>query len=238
MIKGILFDFGQTLVDSAHGFRLAEKEAKKQIFADLFPESEENSWGKFLPVYRGIRTEYHRRSRFSRPAIWMAVYRHFGREPDVQRLERWEADYWARVRTNTTPFPETVPVLEDLYEQSRLALITNTQGQKATGNHRIDLFPEIERFFEVIVVAGEAGIPPKPDPEPFRVCLERLGLAPHEAVFVGDDQRIDIGGAREAGMHPVWIRHHRVQRNWPEAAYDAPVITDLKQLAAVIRQLN
>ena len=34
MIKAILFDFGQTLVDSADGFRAAETIAKEKIFLE------------------------------------------------------------------------------------------------------------------------------------------------------------------------------------------------------------
>ena len=230
MIRGILFDFGQTLVDSAEGFKAAEKKAKDRIFADLFPAQDEKSWEAFLPVYRRMRKEFHQRSEFSRSALWQAVYRHFNRTPDPARLEDWESEYWRQVKALTTPFPETVPVLEKLAGSYRLALITNTQGQKSEGSHRIALFPELERFFAVIIVAGESGVPPKPDRRPFRICLEKLGLAPHEAVFVGDDWRIDIGGAADAGIQPVWIRHHTVKRNWPDVEATVPMITRLDQL--------
>ena len=35
MIKTIIFDFGQTHVDSAEGFRSPEKQVEKEIFKDL-----------------------------------------------------------------------------------------------------------------------------------------------------------------------------------------------------------
>jgi len=54
-------------------------------------------------------------------------------------------------------------------------------------------------------VAGENGIPPKPDPAPFRMCLETLGVAAGDAVYVGDDWRIDVCGSRDAGLNPVWL---------------------------------
>ncbi len=44
MIKAVLFDFGQTLVDSAHGFRTAEKEAQTRIFSDVSL----TAWKNFL----------------------------------------------------------------------------------------------------------------------------------------------------------------------------------------------
>jgi FMN phosphatase YigB (HAD superfamily) len=79
-------------------------------------------------------------------------------------------------------------------------------------------------------VAGEGGIPPKPDQKPFRLCLEKLEISASEAVYIGDDWRIDICGARDAGMHPIWLKHHSVQRNWPEVEDSVPVITSLEKL--------
>jgi FMN phosphatase YigB (HAD superfamily) len=152
MIKAIIFDFGQTLVDSAEGFRSAEKDAQDRIFSDLGLQSRD----AFLSQYRKIRKAFHQSSRFSRKEIWEAVYIHFENEPNTNRLELWESEYWKRVQTETTPFPETVHVLENLSKEYKLALVTNTQGQKTTGTHRISLFPELEKFFDVIIVAGES----------------------------------------------------------------------------------
>ena len=97
MIKAIIFDFGQTLVDSAGGFRSAEKEAQNRIFSDLrLP-----SWDKFLSEYRKIRKAFHQSSRFSRKKIWETVYIHFEHEPDTNCLELWESEYWKRIRTGS-----------------------------------------------------------------------------------------------------------------------------------------
>ncbi len=231
MIKAVLFDFGQTLVDSADGFRSAEKEAKEKIFTDLFPEGDRET---FLFEYRALRKEFHEKSNFSRLALWKAVYRRFNHDPDLNRLEQWEEKYWIRVKELTTPFPETRDVLETLSTVYRLGLVTNTQGQRSGGGHRIALFPELERFFRAVVVAGEAGTPPKPDPAPFQACLRKLGAPPGEAVFVGDDWRIDVLGSRDAGLHPVWLKHHSVKRTWPRVETSLPVITSLEGLFDVL----
>jgi len=230
MIKAILFDFGQTLVDSADAFRAAEKEAKDRLFSLFDTDSDGPSWENFLTRYRGIRREFHQKSKFSRPAIWQAVYQVFNHKPDSHQFDTWEKDYWAMVGSRTRPFPETIPVLEKLSQKYQLSLITNTQGQKSEGRHRLALFPQLEQFFQIIIVAGESGIPPKPDLEPFRLCLEQLNILPHEAVFVGDDWRIDMGGAKKAGIKPVWLQHYTVKRTWPEVEADMPIITRLDEL--------
>ena len=233
MIKAIIFDFGQTLVDSADGFRTAEKEIQNRIFTDLGLSSRD----EFLAHYRKIRKEFHGGSQFSRNAIWQAVYLRFQHQPDPDRLELWETEYWDLVKSKTTPFPETVRVLETLDAGHRLALVSNTQGQKASRRHRISLFPELENFFEIVIVAGEARVPPKPDPAPFLLCLERLGIQPSEAVFVGDDYRIDICGATAVGIRPIWLQHHSVRRNWPEVETSIPVIKTLNELLDLDRLL-
>ena len=234
MIKAVIFDFGQTLVDSAGGFRAAEKDAQAKIFSNLRPANEE----EFLTIYRRLRKEFHERSNFSRNSLWFEVYHYFGTKPDNDLLEKWESVYWETVKSNTTLFPEVGQVLKFLNSRYKIALITNTQGQKTTGTHRLSLYPELERFFEIIIVAGEGGIPAKPDPEPFRVCLTKLRIAPSEAIYVGDDWRIDVCGARAAGLRPIWLKHHTVRRNWPKVDTPDPIITRLDELIDLEKLLS
>ncbi|MCE5262359.1 MAG: HAD family hydrolase [Deltaproteobacteria bacterium] len=229
MIRAIVFDFGQTLVDSADGFRTAEKEAQQSACQVLGVRDGE----AFLAVYREIRARFHARSDFSRKRLLASLFNRYGRTPDDALLEQWEARYWERVRAMTRIFPETESVLAALRGRYRLALITNAQGQTAEGQHRIGHYPELTGFFEEIVVAGEGGIPAKPDPLPFRLCLERLGIAPDEAVYVGDDWRIDVCGSQAVGMHPIWLRHRSLRRNWPQVETSAPVIDSLERLLEV-----
>lgn len=226
MIKAVIFDFGQTLVDSAEGFRSAEKQVEKKIFEDLSL----TSWQEFLGRYRIIRKQFHEKSNFSRKAMWQEVYWYFCRHCDEKQLESWEDEYWEKVNTSTKSFPETEDVLGKLAAEYGIALITNTQGQKEGDKHRIKLFPQIERFIDVVIVAGESGVPEKPDMTPFVLCLERMKVSADEAIFVGDDWRIDICGARDAGIQPIWLKHHLVKRTWPEVKETVPIITSLEKL--------
>ena len=226
MIRAILFDFGQTIVDSAEGFRTAERETETRIFEDLGLES----WPEFLSQYRRLRQGFHANSNFSRVALWRRVYLNYSRRPDRGFLLKAECDYWETVKSEMRLFPETNAVLEQLAPRFQLGLITNTQGQAASGKHRLSLVPELTGFFEVIVVAGEASVPAKPDPEPFRLCLEKLNVAPAEAIYVGDDWRIDICGAERAGIQPVWLQHQAVTRKWPSVERAVPIITSLEPL--------
>ena len=147
MIKAVLFDFGQTLVDSASGFRLAEKQAQDKIFQDLAITCHE----EFMRHYRRIRREFHDKGNLSRAKIWQEVYWYYCREAHMESLQQWDLAYWQTIKENTRLFPETLEVLRDLSRSYKIALITNTQGQEASHAHRIQAYPELTEIFSAII---------------------------------------------------------------------------------------
>jgi putative hydrolase of the HAD superfamily len=58
--------------------------------------------------------------------------------------------------------------------------------------------------FEFVVDSHEEGVE-KPDPEIFRRALDRLGVPPERAAYIGDIYSIDAVGARAAGMRPILV---------------------------------
>ena len=59
----------------------------------------------------------------------------------------------------------------------------------------------LEQCFDVVVASCEVGTC-KPDPEIYRICLERLGLAVDATLFV-DDRMENLQGARDIGLHTL-----------------------------------
>jgi putative hydrolase of the HAD superfamily len=59
-------------------------------------------------------------------------------------------------------------------------------------------------LFEPVVVSALIGVM-KPDPTAYRVVLQELRVAPHEAVFV-DDSLTYVRGAQAAGLHAILFR--------------------------------
>ncbi len=222
----IIFDLGQTLIDSAAGFRKTEKLAESKIFQDLGLDS----WFEFLSNYRRFRYEYHAMADYSRRSLWQAIYQYHGQEPNEELIAKEENIYWEMIRSATKLFPETISALEEIAHRYRLALITNTQGQENSSGHRIKMFPSLEKLFEVVLIAGENGILAKPDPMPFLKCLEILEIDPQQAIYVGDDWRIDICGAQSVGIQPVWLKHYSLSRKWPVAETKVPIIFSLDQI--------
>jgi HAD superfamily hydrolase (TIGR01509 family) len=72
----------------------------------------------------------------------------------------------------------------------------------------------------------------KPHPEAFRTLLDALGVAPAEAVFVGDRPRDDIAGAKAIGMRAVLL----TGRDAP--ASDVPADAEIPSLSGLLAVLD
>lgn len=94
----------------------------------------------------------------------------------------------------------TEAALEALAERYRLGVVSNANGTVRRKLERVGL----GRFFETVVDSAEEGME-KPDPRLFRIALERLGARPEESAYVGDIFKVDVVGARAAGLHAILI---------------------------------
>jgi HAD superfamily hydrolase (TIGR01509 family) len=98
-------------------------------------------------------------------------------------------------------FDDAVQTLEALRPRFKLGLVTN--GPSRTQRPKIEQFQLID-YFDLLIVSEEVGVA-KPDPAIFAIALERLGVAPSEALFVGDSPEFDLRGAAAAGMPFIWM---------------------------------
>jgi len=81
-----------------------------------------------------------------------------------------------------------------------LALVTNAPAQNVEA---ILLALELDVFFDEVVLSEDVG-PVKPDPAPYRAALERLGIAPEEAVAF-EDSTSGLASSVAAGIPTVGI---------------------------------
>jgi len=86
----------------------------------------------------------------------------------------------------------------------RLGVVTN--GFPAIQARKIEALG-LRDFVDTVVFAHECGAGlGKPERAGFDAALAALGMPADLAVFVGDDPRCDVLGARRAGMRTVWMR--------------------------------
>jgi len=120
------------------------------------------------------------------------------------------------------PYPEVESTLDTLAARGvGLAVVSNWD---VSLHDVLDGLGWTQRFAAVITSA-ELGAA-KPDPRPFHAALDVLGVAPADAVHVGDDLEADVAGARAAGVHGVLL----ARDSTPAAPPDVPVVSSLDAL--------
>ncbi len=62
----------------------------------------------------------------------------------------------------------------------------------------------LEGYFDVTLSSGQVGAA-KPEPRIFEEALQRVRVAPEEAVYVGDNYFADVIGAQRAGLTPIFL---------------------------------
>ena len=205
-LRAIFFDAGNTLVYprveelaadltqqgypvTVEDFFAAERVGKRKLDEWLWPQI------RLGEVPRTIDTYYwaeNLKALVERLAVPEAA-----RMTVIQRVARGfgEITLWSRV------LPETPPFLEKLRAQGyRLGVISNSIGTMEQQLERVGL----AHHFEIIIDSALVGVE-KPHPEIFRKALERAGVAPAEAAFVGDTNATDMGGAHLAGLRGILI---------------------------------
>lgn len=115
-----------------------------------------------------------------------------------------------------------------------LAIVSNTMRTPGTTLRKLLERYGLLGYFKHTTFSDEVGVR-KPDPEIFTVTLRALGASPVEAIHVGDDQRLDVEGARAAGMRVVQVR--APSRRGGDVTPDA-VISRLSALPEAIETLQ
>jgi putative hydrolase of the HAD superfamily len=114
---------------------------------------------------------------------------------DAAKVEAAMRHFFA-ARNAVVPYDDVLPGLLRLQERTLVGSISNGNADlKAIG---------LSHHFKVSVAAHELGCA-KPDKAIFLAACARLGVAPEDAVYVGDDILLDVQGAQQAGLRAVWL---------------------------------
>lgn len=219
-LKAVIFDLDCTLTCRPSTLTMAAKKIGETYGEHLHPES--------LPVLeaaikRADHSGYRPRREFFAEVFAAECWKS---NPTVEELLNWWTHQFG---TCNVLHAEALPLLHDVRRRGlKLGMITNGPG--VTQQAKIKQVA-IASYFDHIVIGGEFG-EEKPHPSIFRHSCKALGVAPAEAVYVGDHAHNDITGAEAAGLHAVWIT---TGGPWP---IDLPPpdrqISSLRDLPAVL----
>lgn len=194
-IRAVFLDIDDTIVDTATALRSALVDV---VGADdrwpVWQRTCDWYYARYLAGEMDLDTMVLERGR--------EFYAEYGEHVDDAELLDRERRRLDALRRHWRLFDDARPCVDWLRAAGyRVGAITNSTGEhqrgKLAGLGLLDLFDHV-------AIAGELHAA-KPEPAIFAVACAAVGVEPAQAVHVGDRLVLDAMGARDAGLHGVWL---------------------------------
>ena len=214
-VRAVLFDLDDTLIDWEGSVERCVRDLGGDDVADaLLAWVREHHWTRRdgVVVHRNTWKLHELADQ-----CWPAALPQLDPAELALAVKRFRDELWVGF------FPDVVPALDLLADTHRLAMLSNNRHLPA----------EVRRlrlgdWFEAALTPPEGVY--KPDRRAFDHACAVLGVAPAEAVHVGDSVLADVEGALGAGLTPVWL--DRYDDGWapPPGVHRIGSLADLPAL--------
>jgi HAD superfamily hydrolase (TIGR01549 family) len=210
VVQGVLFDWDGTLIDSYH----ADASAYMAMFKEMGI-----SWG-----LAELEKNYS--------PNWYHVYRAAGlpRKRWNDADSSWRSHY---AKHKPRLISGARRVLASLDRAHLLGLVTSGDGDRV---HRQLREFRLTTLFAARVCSGDT-LRKKPHPEPLRLALRKMGLAPSACVYVGDAPQ-DVEMAQRAGVRAIGVLGPFPTEKRLRAARPEFLLESLQELPDVLKRLH
>lgn len=133
---------------------------------------------------------------------------------------------------NVKPFPHAAEVIKHVHE-SGLKIVLASSAKQTEIDHYIELLG-IEPWVAATTSIDDVDVS-KPEPDIFSAALAKIGIAPDQAVVVGDTI-YDVEGAGRAGILTVAVSSGPFSADELQAAGAVKVFADVSELHAFLKQ--
>lgn len=225
MIRGILFDLDNTLLDFMRMKRASIEAAVTAMIDAGMPMQHEEAVKLIYDIYDKVGIE-------NQEIFDIFLQKHF-RVVDFKWLAAGIVAY-RRARNNyLVTYPHVRSTLAELLRRGiRLAVISDAPRLGAWLRlAQLDL----HHMFDPVVTFDDTGHR-KPSPVPFERALAIMGLSPKEVLMIGDWPERDMVGAKQLGIVTVFARYGDTKNTIESGAdYD---IDDIGQLVQVLNLME
>ena len=221
MLKAILFDLDNTLLDFMTFKRETAKAAAKAMVNSGVQEKEDVLYAKIFKIYEEKGIEYqHTFSDILYECVVNPHMRERARQAAIIAYTKTKFDL-------IKPRHNVIKVLSSLKGKYKLGIVSDAPRQKVW--QRL-ILAGLDGFFYPVVTYSDTGTQ-KPNKEPFERALRLLRLNPQEVLYVGDNPSRDVVGAKKAGMTTCLARYHtKTAEEENVADYSIEKFEDLKKV--------
>ena len=237
ILEAVVFDLDNTLLRSAIGARRGLLVASKLIAAKMKKEGDSYSFRDLFTRLRQIDREMlGRKFLYNRDVWWKTLLHELGYRNHFPWIHRVTLRYWDTYAANSPPFSDAETTLRRVKHMGlKIGLVSDFDGTPGMKRKRIRGV-RFHHLFEAVVVSGEDTPRVKPGHESFRLVAKLLGVSPRSCIYVADNPRTDITGAKAVGMKTVIVRRRNNQFGTP--TYRIPNLRALIRLVRSMRQVR
>jgi len=226
MVKGILFDLDNTLIDFLTFKKETARAAARAMVKQGLPIEEMQAYGKIFSVYDEKGIEYQK--------TFYDVIRPF--ELEINTAERIQQAailaYLKKKFDVLKPYSMVKPILAKLRKEYKLGIVSDAPRNKAW--QRLVL-AGLEKEFDIVITHHDT-MEAKPHASPFYLALQKLNFLAPACLFVGDNPDKDIKGAKELGMVTCWARYGSLRK---KSDFQPDFVIDrFEDIIEVIKQIN
>jgi len=225
MIKGIIFDLDNTLVDFTRFKENSIRSAIESMIDAGLKIDLETAYKKIFQIYEEKGWEYQRV--FDDFLVEIIGY------IDYKILASGIVAYRRAKDGSLVLYPNVTRTLLNLVKKGiKLAVVSDAPAlQVWTRLVQMNL----HHIFDVVIAFDDTG-KRKPDPEPFLKALEKLNLKPDEVIMVGDWAERDIVGAKKIGIKTVFAKYGNTFGTIDSGADWE--INDIEEIIKIVDEIN
>lgn len=200
-MRAVIFDAGNTLLRMNYAIIAEHLQARgRAVTLDQVEEAELRARVRLDPhLAPGASTES--RDTHGWYLRYMLEHLAITEEAEVEAIARWRRGYNLPVGLWNRADPEALAAVRRVREAGLVAgVISNSNGSVRSILEQTGLAAHLHFIIDSSVVGVE-----KPDPRIFHLGLREAGVAPDEAVYVGDLYSVDVLGARAAGLEGILL---------------------------------
>jgi putative hydrolase of the HAD superfamily len=225
LIKGVIFDLDNTLLDFMKMKEFAVKAAIKGMIEAGLKVNEDKSYIEINSIYEEFGWE-------NQKVFDVFLEKSIG-HVDNKFLAAGIVAYRRAREANLMAYPNVNKTLMALSKSGiKLGVVSDAPSREAW--MRI-YYLNLYHYFDVVITYDDSG-ERKPSPIPFQLALDGMGLRPEETIMIGDWPERDVVGAQQIGMKTAFARYGDTFGTVNSGAdWD---LNDIYQLVGIINEHN